>query len=144
MGNGGGREHDRSRLRATGRAEHGAALDTQAKYDITFWPRNMTDKTSFEAMAPVMKAQFPNLTVTFDIPTGTLLDKLNVALAADTPPDGIVLGLGEIKHMVNQKAVLSLQDYLKRDKQAGQPQGLRAGHGTDLHLRQPALRHPRD
>jgi ABC-type glycerol-3-phosphate transport system substrate-binding protein len=94
-----------------------APIDAQAKHDIVFWPRNMTDKTSFEAMAPLMKQQYPNLSVTFDIPTGTLLDKLNIALAADTPPDGIVLGLGEIKHMVNQKAVLSLQDYVKRDKQ---------------------------
>lgn len=95
-----------------------APIDAQAKHEITFWPRSATDKIAFDAMLPIAKAQFPNLTVTFEIPAGSMMDKLNVAIAADTPPDGIVMGLEFIKFEVNRKAVLSLQDYLKRDKQA--------------------------
>src|SRR5437899_1433881 len=90
-----------------------APIDTQAKHDITFWPRSTTDKIAFDAMLPIAKQQFPNLTVTFEIPAGAMMDKLNVAIAADTPPDGIVMGLEFMKFEVNRKAVLSLQDYLK-------------------------------
>jgi ABC-type glycerol-3-phosphate transport system substrate-binding protein len=95
----------------------GAALDTATKYDVTFWPRSATDKIAFDAMLPFAKEQFPNLTVTFEIPAGSMLEKLKVALAADTPPDGFVMGLGSARYLVAQKAALSLQDYLKRDKQ---------------------------
>jgi multiple sugar transport system substrate-binding protein len=92
-------------------------LDTSTRRDITFWPRNATDKIAFDAILPVAKQHFPNLNVNLELPGGNLLDKLKVVLASDTPPDGIVLGLGTARFMTAQKAVLSLQDYLKRDKQ---------------------------
>jgi ABC-type glycerol-3-phosphate transport system substrate-binding protein len=95
----------------------GAALDTAAPHQITFWPRSMTDQIAFEAMLPLAKEQFPNLAVTFEVPAGAMLEKLKVALAADTPPDGFVMGLGSARYLVAQKAVVGLQDYLKRDKQ---------------------------
>jgi ABC-type glycerol-3-phosphate transport system substrate-binding protein len=98
-------------------AEPSKALDTAAKYEIAFWPRSMTDQIAFQAMLPFAKEQFPNLTVNFEVPTGTMLEKLKVTLAADTPPDGFVMGLGSARYLIAQKMVLSLQDYLKRDKQ---------------------------
>ena len=95
----------------------GPALDTAAKHEISFWPRSASDKIAFDAMLPFAKEQFPNLTVNFEIPTGTMLEKLKVTIAADTPPDGFVMGLGSSRYLVAQKMVLSIQDYLKRDRQ---------------------------
>ncbi|HXI16582.1 MAG TPA: extracellular solute-binding protein [Chloroflexota bacterium] len=92
-------------------------LDTATARAVAFWPRNATDKIAFDAMLPLAKQQFPNLTVTLEVPATNMVEKLKVAIASDTPPDGIVLGLGIARNMTAQKVVLSLQDYLKRDKQ---------------------------
>jgi multiple sugar transport system substrate-binding protein len=94
----------------------GVPLDTATKHEITFWPRSLTDQISFQAMLPFVKQLFPNLTVNLDIPTGTMIEKLKVTVAADTPPDGFVMGLDFARYLVAQKLVLSIQDYLKRDK----------------------------
>jgi multiple sugar transport system substrate-binding protein len=104
---------------ASGGAQPGAVatIDSSTKREITFWPRNATDKIAFDAILPIAKERFPNLTVNLDVPATALLDKLKVAIASDTPPDGIVLGLGIAKYMAAQKMVLPLSDYLKRDKQ---------------------------
>jgi ABC-type glycerol-3-phosphate transport system substrate-binding protein len=93
------------------------ALDPAVRREITFWPRNATDKIAFDNILPLARERFPNLTVNLDVPSSDLLAKLKVALAADTPPDSVVLSLTYAKHMVAQGAVLSLQEYLKADKQ---------------------------
>src|SRR5690349_22321315 len=91
------------------------ALDPAQKREIAFWPRNATDKIAFDNIVPLAQQQFPNLTVNLEVPAGDILGKLKVALAADTPPDSIVLSLTYAKNMVAQGAVPSLQDYLKAD-----------------------------
>ena len=122
-----------------------AALDPAARREITFWPRNAVDKIAFDAILPLARERFPNLTVTLDVPAGNILDKLKVSLAADTPPDSVVLSLTYGKHMAAQGAVLSLQEYLKADRAVGgQPQGVRPLHGAGLHLRRQAVRRPGD
>lgn len=102
---------------ATAEQPAGGFLDTATKHDITFWPRNVTDQIAFEAMLPFVKQLFPNLTVNFEIPSGSLLEKLKVTVAAGTPPDGFVMGLGSARYLAAQKLVPSIQDYLKRDKE---------------------------
>ncbi|HEX2516194.1 MAG TPA: extracellular solute-binding protein [Chloroflexota bacterium] len=96
-----------------------AALDPATRREITFWPRNAVDKIAFDAILPLARERFPNLTVTLDVPAGNILDKLKVSLAADTPPDSVVLSLTYGKHMAAQGAVLSLQEYLKADRAVG-------------------------
>ena len=93
------------------------ALDPAPRREIAFWPRNATDKIAFDNIVPLAQQQFPNLTVNLEVPAGNLLDKLKVSIAADTPPDAIVLSLTYAKNMVAQGAVPSLQDYLKVDRQ---------------------------
>lgn len=102
---------------APGSVGGAAALERDARREISFWPRNATDKVALDNILPVAKEQFPNLTVNLEVPAGNLLDKLKVALAADTPPDGVVLSLTYAKFMAAQKAVLDLSPYLKTDKQ---------------------------
>src|SRR5688500_1258306 len=82
-----------------------ALLDPTTARSISFWPRNATDKIAFDAMLPFARERFPNLTVNIEVPATAILEKLKVAVASDTPPDGIVLGLGSARHIVAQKMV---------------------------------------
>jgi multiple sugar transport system substrate-binding protein len=93
-----------------------AVLDKETRREIAFWPRNATDKIAFDNILPLAKQRFPNLTVNMEVPAGNLLDKLKVSLAADTPPDAVVISLTWTRFMVQQKAILSLQEYVKRDR----------------------------
>lgn len=97
-----------------------ALTDKETRREITFWPRNATDKIAFDAILPLAKQRFPNLNVTMEVPATALLDKLKVSLAADTPPDAVVISLTWARHMSAQKALLPLDDYLKRDKDAAE------------------------
>jgi ABC-type glycerol-3-phosphate transport system substrate-binding protein len=107
----------RSQAQPGRKDEGGPVVPRELRDEIVFWPRSISDENTYRAILPLMQQRYPNITVRLEQPGGSLVEKLQVAVAGGTPPDGVTLGLNASTYLIGQGVFASLQRYLSRDKE---------------------------
>jgi multiple sugar transport system substrate-binding protein len=79
----------------------------------TFWPQYRLDVINLGV--PTWKEQYPNVTVEIESAGGQYRDKLTTQMAAGTAPDIIMADYWSNPRYYEQKLMLNLTDYVKRD-----------------------------
>ncbi|MER3403999.1 MAG: hypothetical protein C4289_01470 [Chloroflexota bacterium] len=92
-------------------------VSRELRDEIVFWPRSISDENTYRAILPLMEQRYPNITVHLEQPGGSLVEKLQVAVAGGTPPDGVTLGLNASAYLIGQGVFASLQRYLSRNQE---------------------------
>ncbi len=93
-----------------------SGYDPNKEYTLTYWHFDASDNivTALEGIIADFKVKYPNITVDYlALPTDSFYQKYLLAVATNTAPD--IFGTRDIEllDLVNQDAIIPLDDYIK-------------------------------